>query len=230
MDELELLLEAGAEAAGVAESLVDLSATADLLEFGVRFLLNLLVVGTLIHFFYYPKSKRRDYYFTFMLVNLSIFVLIYLLGSVKIKVGFALGIFAIFGIIRYRTETLPVREMTYLFTITALSVINALAPCSWTLLVVDAVILISTWILESEKWLEHTSCKLVMYDKIDLITPEKYDEMLQDLKKRTGLNIVRVEVGHVDFLKDAAMLKVYYDAPERTINSVDRLIKFPKED
>lgn len=226
MDELELLLEAGAEAA----DLVGMSATADLMEFGIRFLLNLLVVGTLIHLFYYPKSKRRDYYFTFMLVNLCIFCLIYLLGSVKIKVGFALGIFAIFGIIRYRTETLPVREMTYLFAITALSVINALAPCSWTLLAVDGVILISTWIFESEKWLEHTSCKLVMYDKIDLITPEKYDEMLQDLKKRTGLNIVRVEVGHVDFLKDAAMLKVYYDSPERTINSVDRLIKFPKED
>ena len=230
MDELELLLEAGAEAAGVAESLVDLSATADLLEFGVRFLLNLLVVGTLIHFFYYPKSKRRDYYFTFMLVNLSIFVLIYLLGSVKIKVGFALGIFAIFGIIRYRTETLPVREMTYLFTITALSVINALSPCSWTLLVVDAVILISTWILESEKWLEHTSCKLVMYDKIDLIVPEKQNDMLEDLKKRTGLNIIRVEVGHIDFLKDSAMLKVYYRSSERRINSVDNVIKFPKED
>lgn len=220
MDELELLIE----------NVSDPSGTADLMEFFTRFILNLLVVGTLIHVFYYPKSKRRDYYFTFMLVNLCIFVLIFLLGSVKIKVGFALGIFAIFGIIRYRTETLPVREMTYLFAITALSVINALAPCSWTLLVVDVIILIFTWILESEKGLEHTSCKLVMYDKIDLVVPEKYEEMLEDLKKRTGLKIVRVEVGHIDFIKDAAMLKVFYESTDRTVNSVNRLTKFPKED
>lgn len=220
MDELELLIE----------NVSDPSGTGDLMEFFTRFILNLLVVGTLIHVFYYPKSKRRDYYFTFMLVNLCIFVLIFLLGSVKIKVGFALGIFAIFGIIRYRTETLPVREMTYLFAITALSVINALAPCSWTLLVVDVIILIFTWILESEKGLEHTSCKLILYDKIDLVVPEKYEEMLEDLKKRTGLQIVRVEVGHIDFIKDAAMLKVYYESVDRTVNSVNRLTKFPKEE
>lgn len=224
MEEFELLDQ-------LLEGVSDAAAgSASLTEFFIRFVLNFLVVGTLIHCFYYPKSKRRDYYFTFMLVNVSIFVLIFLLGGVKIKVGFALGIFAIFGIIRYRTETLPVREMTYLFTITALSVINALAPCSWTLLIIDIVLLLVTWILESEKWLEHTSCKLVMYDKIELIVPEKYDEMLEDLKKRTGLDIVRVEVGHIDFLKDAAMLKIYYDAPDRQVNSVNRLTKFPKEE
>ena len=98
------------------------------------------------------------------------------------------------------------------------------------LVIIDTIILLITWILESEKWLEHTSCKLVLYDKIDLIVPEKYEEMLADLKKRTGLNIVRVEVGHVDFLKDAAMLKVYYESPERQVNSVDKLVKFPKEE
>lgn len=221
MEELELLMESAAN---------DVESTASLLEFFVRFILNFLVVGTLIHCFYYPKSKRRDYYFTFMLVNICIFVLIFLLGGVKIKVGFALGIFAIFGIIRYRTETLPVREMTYLFAITALSVINALAPCSLTLVVIDILILVITWILESEKWLEHTSCKLVLYDKIDMITPDKYSDLIEDLKKRTGLDIVRVEVGHVDFLKDAAMLKVYYNSLERRVNSVDKVTKFPKEE
>ena len=227
MDEL-LLFE---DVSNAAEELLEEAAAApDLLDFFLRFFLNFVVVGALIHLFYYPKSKRRDYYFTFMLVNICIFVLIFLLGGVKIKVGFALGIFAIFGIIRYRTETLPVREMTYLFAITALSVINALAPLSWTLVIIDTIILLVTWILESEKWLEHTSCKLVLYDKIDLIVPEKYEEMLTDLKKRTGLNIVRVEVGHVDFLKDAAMLKVYYESPERQVNSVDKLVKFPKEE
>ena len=203
---------------------------ANMYQLLLHFLINLIFCGIIIHKLYYPKSQRRDYYFTFALISLSIFFMIFLLGSVKIKVGFALGLFAIFGIIRYRTEQMPVREMTYLFAITALSVINALAPLSWTLVIIDTIILLITWILESEKWLEHTSCKLVLYDKIDLIVPEKYEEMLADLKKRTGLNIVRVEVGHVDFLKDAAMLKVYYESPERQVNSVDKLVKFPKEE
>ena len=100
---------------------------ADLWQLLFRFVFNFIVVGIIIHFFYYPKSKRRDYYFTFTLISISVFFLIFLLGSVKLKIGFALGIFAIFGIIRYRTESVPIREMTYLFTITALSVINALS-------------------------------------------------------------------------------------------------------
>ena len=91
------------------------------------FLLNTLIVFCVIRMFYYPKSKRSDYVFTFMLISISIFLMIFLLGNVKLKVGFALGLFAIFGIIRYRTESMPVREMTYLFVIIAISVINALA-------------------------------------------------------------------------------------------------------
>lgn len=104
---------------------------ADLWQLLFRFVFNFIVVGIIIHFFYYPKSKRRDYYFTFTLISISVFFLIFLLGSVKLKIGFALGIFAIFGIIRYRTESVPIREMTYLFTITALSVINALSIPKW---------------------------------------------------------------------------------------------------
>ena len=92
-----------------------------------RFIINSFFIFILIHCFYYKKSRRLDYYFTFSLISISIFFLIFLLGSVKIKVGMALGLFAIFGIIRYRTETVPVREMTYLFVIISLSVINALA-------------------------------------------------------------------------------------------------------
>lgn len=101
--------------------------SAGFLELLLRFCFNLLVVSCIIHLFYYPKSKRRDYYFTFTLISISIFLMIFLLGSVKLKIGFALGLFAIFGIIRYRTESMPVREMTYLFVIIAISVINALA-------------------------------------------------------------------------------------------------------
>ena len=204
---------------------------ADLWQLLFRFVFNFIVVGIIIHFFYYPKSKRRDYYFTFTLISISVFFLIFLLGSVKLKIGFALGIFAIFGIIRYRTESVPIREMTYLFTITALSVINALSiQVGLTeMLVTNAIFLLVTSLLESERWLKHTSSKLILYDRIQLITPDKREELIADLSARTGLHIQKIEIGHIDFLRDAAFIKVYYESDSRDTNTVDHLTKFPKE-
>ena len=196
-----------------------------------RFVFNTLVAGIIISCFYYPKCKRRDYYFTFTLISLSIYFLVFLLGSVKLKIGFALGIFAIFGIIRYRTESVPIREMTYLFVITAISVINALSiQISYIeLFVVNAIFIFVTWILESERYLKHTASKLILYDKIHLIVPEKRDELMEDLKCRTGINIQKIEIGHIDFLRDAAFIKIYYTSELAEINSVDTLTKFPRE-
>ena len=204
---------------------------ADLWQLLFRFVFNFIVVGIIIHFFYYPKSKRRDYYFTFTLISISVFFLIFLLGSVKLKIGFALGIFAIFGIIRYRTESVPIREMTYLFTITALSGINALSiQVGLTeMLVTNAIFLLVTCLLESERWLKHTSSKLILYDRIQLITPDKREELIADLSARTGLHIQKIEIGHIDFLRDAAFIKVYYESDSRETNTVDHLTKFPKE-
>lgn len=197
----------------------------------IRCLFNTAIVWFIIHFLYYKKSQRRDYYFTFMLISLSIFFLIYLLGSVKIKIGFALGLFAIFGIIRYRTESMPVREMTYLFVIIAISVINALAgPVSFLELIATNIIFaLVIWLCEGNKWIKHTACKMVQYDKINLVTPDKYDEMVADLKKRLGLDIVKVEIGAVDFLRDMAVLKVYYKPQNDDVNTIDGIIKLNKE-
>lgn len=197
----------------------------------IRCLFNTAIVWFIIHFLYYKKSQRRDYYFTFMLISLSIFFLIYLLGSVKIKIGFALGLFAIFGIIRYRTESMPVREMTYLFVIIAISVINALAgPVSFLELIATNIIFaLVIWLCEGNKWIKHTACKMVQYDKINLVTPDKYDEMVADLKKRLGLDIVKVEIGAVDFLRDMAVLKVYYKPQNDDVNTIDGVIKLNKE-
>lgn len=195
-----------------------------------RCFFNMAIVWFIIHFLYYRKSQRRDYYFTFMLISLSIFFLIFLLGGEKIKVGFALGLFAIFGIIRYRTESMQVREMTYLFVIIAISVINALAGSSYLVLATSNLIFILTiWICEGNTWLKHTSCKTVQYDKINLITPDKYDELMDDLKKRLGLDIIKVEVGAVDFLRDMAVLKVYYKPQTKEINTVDNIFKLNRE-
>ena len=201
----------------------------DMWELLIRFAFNAMVVTVIIHLLYYPKSRRKDYYFTFSLISVSIFFLIFLLGGVKLKVGFALGLFAIFGIIRYRTESMPVREMTYLFVIIAISVINALASHLIQAMVANVLFIGWIWLCESNRWIKHVADKLVLYDRPELTAPARRAELIADLEARTGLEIIRVEVGHIDFLRDTAMLKVFYYPETPRINTVDHLLKFPKE-
>ncbi len=207
-----------------------ISGTGDMLELLLRFGFNFLFCWIIIRWLYYRKSRRTDYYFTFTLISVSIFFLIYLLGSVKIKVGFALGLFAIFGIIRYRTESMSVREMTYLFVVIAVSVINALAvSLTWLELTATNVLFILCILFgEAMQRLKHLSEKMVLYDRIDLIVPERRAELMEDLRTRLGINVERVEIGAVDFLHDTAMLKVHYLADGKQPNSVDRTFKLPK--
>lgn len=197
--------------------------------------INTIVTWIVVHFFYYPKGRRRDYYFTFILLSVSIFMLIALLmrDAQDVGIGAALGLFAIFGIIRYRTESVPIREMTYLFFLVALSVING--KCGGTLLtwtetaVINVIFLICVWLCENFLTSSHEGCKYVKYDNIDLIKPERYEELKADLEERLGLNITRVEVGAVDFLTDMTMLRVFYLDPDNRIKSVDRMTKIPKD-
>ena len=215
-----------------------------LTELALRFLLNVFVCWVLVQFFYYRKSRRRDYYFTFMVFSTAMLMLLYIMGNVEVGVGLTLGLFAIFGVIRYRTETVPIREMTYLFVIIALAAMNGLAPlyklvgatgshphyelsgsallvtCVSNLLVIGLI-----WVLESERLLKHTSAKLVLYDRIDLIVPEKRAELIEDLEKRVGLKVDNVEIGHVDFLRDAAFIKVYYTLDKHQAATIDQLTK-----
>ena len=197
-------------------------------ELGIRFALNLLVCWLLVHFFYYKKSRRRDYYFTFIVFSSAMLTLLYIMGNVEVGVGLTLGLFAIFGVIRYRTETVPIREMTYLFIIIALAAVNGLAPLyhvvdlssaphyvlGWgnvgVMALVNCLMLLLVWVLESESLVKHVTTKLVQYDRIELIVPERREELIADLEKRLGVKVENVEIGHVDFLKDSAMIKVYY--------------------
>ena len=208
--------------------LIDVS---DMMQLLIRFVFNTLVAWFIIRFQYYPKSQRRDYFFTFSLIALSVFFLIFLLGGVKLKIGFALGLFAIFGIIRYRTESMPVREMTYLFVLIAISVINALAiTLSYAeLFLTNFIFILTIWLCESNRWLKHVSCKLIMYDRIDLVKPDCREALIDDLQKRTGLKVIKVEVGAMDFLRDTVMLKIFYDSPEEP-NTIDHLMKLPRTD
>ena len=205
------------DAAGVTEMLI-------------RFGFFLLVLFFIVYFLYYRKTHRRDYFFTLVLLSVSIFFLIYLLGSVKVKIGFALGLFAIFGVLRYRTETIPVREMSYMFGVISLSVINALADAlSFVeLLIPNVAIALLIWFFEACVLRRNLASKLILYDRIELITPERREELLEDLKKRTGLNIYKVNVGAVDFLKDTAVIKIEYENDGGWGSHVNNTLKIPK--
>lgn len=207
--------------------LVDVQGVQEML---VRFLINLLMVGVIVQFFYYPKSRRRDYHFTFMMISVSIFMLIYLMEGSKLKVGAALGLFAIFGIIRYRTEAVPIREMTYLFFVVSLSVINGMAAklSVVELFVANFIFIAMAWLFESNHLVKHVCSKYIRYDNVNLIAPERRADLKADLEKRTGLKIIRLEVGAVDFLKDSALIRIYYEEQNEKSNSMENVLKLPK--
>lgn len=198
-----------------------------LLMLFIRFGFNLLVSWVIIHLLYYRKGKRRDYYFTFFMFSVTMFLLIYLLDNVKIEIGLTLGLFAIFGIIRYRTETVPIREMTYLFIIIGVAVINGLATSVsyLELIATNLLFILAIWAFESTQFLKYNSSKLILYDKIHLITPDKREDMIADITRRIGLKVVRVEIGHVDFLRDVAFVKVHYDATGEQQSTIENITK-----
>lgn len=189
----------------------------------LHFVVNALTVGLITGTLYYPRSKRRDYTFTFLMISISVFMMIFMLGDVDINIGFTLGLFAIFGIIRYRTEQMPVREMTYLFIIIAVSVINALFQSfSWLeICVADLLFYVSIFVCEYNTWLKHVSTKSIKYDRIELIVPSRRSELIEDLQKRTGLKILRIEIGDIDFLRDMAVIKVSYESDDHSVNTAD---------
>ncbi|MDG2138845.1 MAG: DUF4956 domain-containing protein [Flavobacteriales bacterium] len=185
----------------------------DFFKLLVKTAFNLSIILIIVRYIYYPVTKNKDYLFTYFLISLTVFLLCILLDSVKIELAFALGLFAIFGIIRYRTDPIPIKEMTYLFLVIGVSVINALAnkKISYSELVFANLMIIAvTYGLEKIWLLRHETRKNIIYEKIDLIGPAKRDELIKDLKERTGIDVVRVEVRRIDFLKDIAYLRIFY--------------------
>ena len=187
----------------------------------IRFVVCFVFNGVIINQLYYKKSHRRDFYFTFMVMSVAIFFLVYFMMGMergKATMGVGLGLFGIFSIMRYRTDAMPVREMTYLFVIICLSVVHAMADNYVELAIVD-VITFGT-ILLCEINLKVKQTKLIQYDRIELIKPEKRDELKADLEARTGLKIIKVDVGGIDFLKDSAVLRVTYEGDKASdVNS-----------
>ena len=199
--------------------------------FLIRFGFNLLVCWVITHFLYYKKSRRRDYYFTYMLFSTVIFLILYQLQNLQMEITLALGLFAIFSMIRYRTEQLPIREMTYLFVLIGLSVINGSGmTSSYTAYVVtNVLVILLIWLLEALVFTGKTANKIITYEKIELIVPERREELMADLRKRTGLDIVKIQIGSINFLKDTAFIKVTYIPDDPEPNDIDMITKFKKK-
>ena len=179
-----------------------------LLRFAICMLVNWVIISKL----YFKKSKRLDFYFTFMLMSVAIFFLVYFMMGMergKATMGVGLGLFGIFSIMRYRTDAMPVREMTYLFLIVCLSVVHAMAEDYGELVVIDIITLVAIVLCEHVLKVQNT--KLIQYDRIELIKPEKREELIADLEQRTGLKILKVDVGGIDFLKDTAVLRITFE-------------------
>jgi hypothetical protein len=187
----------------------------DYLELLTRFGINIVAVFILVRLIYYPTHKNKDFLFTFFIFNFIIFTL---MSTTHIKQGVAFGLFAIFSIMRYRTVTVPIKEMGYFFICLALGMINALSTMAegglYIMVVSNTAILLLTIILDRFINLTHENVKQITYERIDLITPERRDELMDDLKKRTGLPIHRIEIHNVNFLRDTAKVHVFYHAKE----------------
>lgn len=195
----------------------------------VRLMISILFTWLIIDRMYYAKSHRRDFRFTSMLIPVAIFFIVFFMIFVledmkgKASMGVGIGLFGIFSIMRYRTDTMPVREMTYLFITIALAVVNAVSVnvSMAEVILTNLIVAAAVWVCE--KRLKSNSTKLVQYDRIELITPARRQELIDDLQTRLGLNVTNVEVGAVDFLKDMAMLRITYDG--KAAQEIDRLLK-----
>ena len=178
-----------------------------------RFLLNISFLTIIIQWLYYSTVKKRDYLFTYYMIGIIVFFLCFTLKKYELDIGMALGLFAIFGIIRYRTNPIPIKEMTYLFIIIGVSVINSLAnqKMSYAEIVgANVIVVITIFIIERLLFRENTLTKTITYEKIENIKPEMRDVLIKDLEERTGLQIVEVEIGSIDFIKDTTSLTIKY--------------------
>ena len=184
----------------------------------IRLSVHMLFVLLLVRGIYYPIAKRKDFLFTYLLFSLTIFLMCFMLESVKLQMGFALGLFAVFGIIRYRTDAIPIKEMTYLFVVIGMSVMNALINKKISLVELsfaNLVIIGATYGLEKVWLLRHEAQKIIVYENIDLIKVGREEEMIADIELRTGIKVNRFEIGKIDFLRDTALIKIYFFEDEQ---------------
>ena len=182
----------------------------------VRLLIDLTAVFILVRFIYYPIYKHRELFFTYFIFNIVIFLISFLLNKVDLSMGAAFGLFAVFSMLRYKTEEIAIKDMTYLFLVIALGLVSAVTKIKDTadhieyifLIGINAVVLLITYLLESNIFMKKESVKTILYENIEMIKEGKQADLLADLKLRTGFNVHRYSIHKIDFLKDAAQIKI----------------------
>ena len=203
----------------------------DFMMMFIRLLINCLFTWLIIDRLYYRKSRRRDFYFTFMLISVAIFFIVFFMIFVledmkgKTSMGVGIGLFGIFSIMRYRTDAMPVREMTYLFVIIALSLVNAVSVNVPLFEVILTNLIISAAVWLCELHIKTRPTRLVQYDRIELITPERRPELIADLEKRLGVKVNKVDIGSIDFLRDMAMIRVTFEGEQPAMGEELKLSK-----
>jgi hypothetical protein len=183
-----------------------------------RLVIDLVAVFLLVRIIYYPIYKHRELFFTYFIFNIVIFLISFLLNKVDLSMGAAFGLFAVFSMLRYKTEEIAIKDMTYLFLVIAIGLISAVTKIKGAsdsieylfLIAINAVVLIITFLLESNLLMKKEMVKTILYENIELIKSGRNEELLADLKNRTGFNVHRYSVHKIDFLKDAAQIKIYY--------------------
>ncbi len=186
-------------------------------NFLIRFMTNLAVLVVIIWFIYYKYSKNRSYIFSFFQVGIMIFMVCFLLKTVDIKFGVALGLFAIFGILRFRSENIPVKSLSYLFTIIGISALNAMATFPNPVrgfLIFNVLIVLITFLLELLISKADVQKHRLTYNKLELLSKDRKQELLDDLTKILGKKIIKVEIRDIDIPKGNADLEVFFNTDD----------------
>lgn len=185
------------------------------LSFFLRLLIDIVSMFVLIRLVYYPNYNKKDFFFTFFMFNLVMFFITYLLNKVELSTGAAFGLFAVFSLLRYRTEDISAKDMTYLFCVIALGLVTAVNKGNlFEICIINAMVILMAYLLDGNLLLRQEIIKNIQYDNIEMIKPEHHEALMADLKKRTGLNIHKVSIGKVDYLRDTAIVKIYYYEPK----------------
>jgi hypothetical protein len=180
-------------------------------KFFMRLGINLVTIWVLLRLIYLPSRRNREYIFTYFIFNILIFLITYLLNKVEMSIGAAFGLFAVFSMLRYRTENITMKDMTYLFLSIAIGLIMAVSKGSWDeFVILGAIILVFTYLMEHNILIRKEVSQMVNYEKIELIRPERRPELIRDLEERLGVKVNHVQINQIDFLRDAAQLQVYY--------------------
>lgn len=206
---LQTVIDLGADYEGLSKTISKMS---------IRLVIDLVTIFVLVRLIYYPIYKQREYFFMFVIFNLIIFLISFLLNKVELSMGAAFGLFAVFSMLRYRTESISIKDMTYLFLCIAIGLVTAITkiknaplPQEHAFLIgLCSAILLLTWLLESNIFGKKEQSRLIVYENIELIQSARREDLIADLRARTGINVHRVSVVRINFLKDSALVKVYY--------------------